>query len=87
MIKALEKAESLAKLQRHEGSPITDFVVVLTPKEAFELIDWYLTQELELDIVRLASDVALARSQRDPMIVLQHFTLSGFPIMLSTRQH
>lgn len=88
MIKALEKAEGIAQLQKHAGAPMSDFAVVLTVKEGFELIDWFLTQEmLPVNIQQLASDVALARTAKDPWIVLNHFHLRGFPIIRKSRRH
>jgi hypothetical protein len=88
LIAALEKADHLARLQKHDGVPATDFAVVLTVKEGFELIDWFLEQdEHPANLEVLARDVAMARTTKDPNLVLQHFTLRGFPIVMKKKRH
>lgn len=82
MIAALAKAQSLARIAAEQGVRQSDFVLTLTPAEAFELLDWLGAGGLGWfqDHQKLVIDIALAKVNDDPWTVLENFTLHGFAI-------
>lgn len=82
MIAAVEKAESLARIAKEQGAPLSEFVLTLTKTEAFELLDhlgaggmgWFANHRA------LLIDIALAKVHGTPFEVLDNFQLLGFNI-------
>lgn len=82
MIRALEKAQSLARFAKEQGAPLTEYDLTLTLPEAFELLDylgtggmgWYQNHP------QLIADIVQAKSTNDPWPVLANFEIEGFAI-------
>ena len=75
---ALKKAEAMAL--HLKGLPRDGSVVLLTDREAWELLDWYMG-ELPKDTLRLfKADLAEAKALRDPWHVLEGFLIEGFEV-------
>ncbi len=76
MIAALEKAESLQRFAKSQGAHLSTFVLVLSDDEALELLDWFVEQHEQNDLLDL--DVEDAKRRHNPWPVLEQFSLLGF---------
>lgn len=88
-MKALEKAESLAKFARGSGSPLDTFAIVLTESEAYELLDYLAAGGMgrydNHDL--LIADIEQAKRDRNPYGVLGWFQLNGLSIWPASALH
>lgn len=80
---ALEKAESLARFAKGQGTPLNTFALVLTQAEAYELLDYLAAGGLGRyqDHARLVLDILDAKAAGNPWPILAHFQLKGFDIV------
>jgi len=76
MIAALEKAESLQRFVKASGAHLSTFVLALSDAEALELLDWFVEQHEQNDVLDL--DVEEAKRRHNPWPVLEQFSLLGF---------
>jgi hypothetical protein len=80
---AISKAESLARHVDYLGCGKGEFVVALTKAEAEEFLDYLASgamgqcQNAEV----FEADVAEARAKGDPFLVLERWSVLGFPIV------
>lgn len=79
---ALDKAERLYSYAKHQGSPLTDFMLTVSTEEGFELLDYFAAQYPGNELFE--TDVAYAKISGDPFVVLANFTLMGFHIVPKT---
>lgn len=76
---ALRKAEALANHIR--GSRTADAAVILTDREAWEFLDWYMTSLPRETVEYFRKDLAAAKAMRDPWPMLQGFQIKGFDVL------
>lgn len=76
---ALIKAESLYRFAASQGAKPTDYQLTLSTAEGIEILDWFIAQHPNNEL--LAEDVDLAKENLDPFPVLQHFTLMGISMV------
>lgn len=82
----MAKAQSLQRIAREMGAPLNEYLLTLSDEEAYELLDFmaagglgeFENQDLFLE------DVRQAKREKNPMAVLEQFTIFGFK-MISTR--
>jgi len=80
---AVEIAKSLARHASYLGVDRSQFAVTISVDEAFELIDWLLSQAARdgnLNLAMLTVDADQARAMHDPWIVLNNFQLLGMSV-------
>lgn len=79
---ACARAAALRNHAAYLGVRPSEFALLLSVAEAFELIDWLLSDDgprhLNRDV--LAYDVQIARATGNPWAVLENFELDGFAI-------
>lgn len=81
---AFERARAVSEHARYLGVSLSEFAVTVTVEEAFELLDWVLSQaklDNTLNIELLTEDCIKARAQQDPWVVLNGFELFGMPVV------
>jgi len=76
---ALRKAEALAKHFR--GTRTAYAAVILTDREAWEFLDWYMERLPPESIPHFKADLADAKAFRDPWQMLKGFQISGFDVV------
>lgn len=82
---ALEKAESLYRFALAQGAKPADYHLTLTTAEGIEILDWFMAQHPNNEL--LADDIDLAKEKFDPWPVLMHFTLMGLNIVKREDMH
>ncbi len=82
-VAAIQKAESLHKFASHSGYPIDTFALVISDKEAQDLLEWY-AEQYEGTNDAFDTDLAVARLTRDPWPVLANFRVLGLDICKAT---
>ena len=80
---AVLKAESLAAYARSSGAPLSEFAVALTLGEGYELLDYLASGAMGIlrNHEMLKRDIADAKAEGDPWIVLANFQLLGLDIV------
>lgn len=80
---AVAKAESLLRFASHTGAPLSEYALVLTLGEGYELLDYLASGAMGrcLNHAMLELDVAAAKVEGDPWKVLNGFQLMGFDIL------
>jgi hypothetical protein len=77
--RAFEKAKSLCAFAQASGSKPTTFALCLSAEEALELLDWFVEQNPDNEL--LYADVHEAHRTNEPFTVLEHFNLMGLSIV------
>ena len=81
---AIERARQVLSHMRHLGGQLSEYCVTCTVDEGFELIDWLHEQAREnpsgVNLALLEIDIAKAKRDRDPWIILDEYTVLGLPI-------
>jgi hypothetical protein len=76
---AVDKARSLYHFAQSQGALLETFLLVLTEKEACELVNWYASEyagNAEFDL-----DISIARKTENPWHVLNNFKLMGMDMV------
>ncbi len=87
MIAAIAKAHSLIRHAGHLGVKPTQFAVVLSTAEAYELLDYMAAGGLGFyaDHEQLVADVRVAKAQGNPWPILDDCCLIGIGILRQDR--
>lgn len=84
---AISKAEGLRRFAQMTGAKPDTFQVILTVKEAFELLDHLAAGAFGQyeDQARLERDIETAKAVGDPWSILEEWTLLGMKVVRADR--
>jgi len=76
------KAQELYNFAQQQGAPLSEFVLLVSKEEAWELLDYLVTDPGSgyAGNESLLADIQKAREQDDPYWILENFQLSGLDI-------
>lgn len=83
---AVEKAESLHKFAKSQGAQLSTFMLILSDKEAMELLEWFKSTMYRADVV-FDLDLEIAHRTGNPWEMLPNFQLMGFEIGRASDLH
>ena len=81
---ALDYARSTQSHMKRLGGTHRDYAITLSNAQAFELLEWFVAENLEggcLDQSLLTADLVEARLKDDPFGMLRYFTVLGFELI------